>query len=185
MRRLALAIGVCLLVPAGVRAERLPIKTYSFAEGLSHNRVKKIFQDSHGFLWLCTFQGLSRFDGSQFTNYGAEQGLPFPSLNDIIEMPDGTYWIATNGGGMVRFRPNADVRPDNDDIAKSRFTSYTVGPDGVTNRVNVVHRDRAGGLWLGTDGGFFRQVESGTTPSFQPIALGLRDHPDLTVQVWS
>src|SRR5262245_56462418 len=185
MRRLALAIGVCLLVPAGVRAERLPIKTYSFAEGLSHNRVKKIFQDSHGFLWLCTFQGLSRFDGSQFTNYGAEQGLPFPSLNDIIEMPDGTYWIATNGGGMIRFRPNADVRPATDETNRFRFTSYNVGPEGVTNRVNVVFRARNGAMWLGTDGGLFQLEDKGIGPACRPLALSIRDHPDLTVQIWS
>jgi ligand-binding sensor domain-containing protein len=182
---LALAIGVCLLMPVSLRAERLPIKTYSFAEGLAHMRVKRIVQDSHGFLWFCTFEGLSRFDGSQFTNYGAEQGLPFPSLNDVMEMPDGTYWIASNGGGMIRFRPNTVVQPATDATLKSRFTSYDVGQEGATNRVNVVFRTRSGAVWLGTDGGLFQLEETGSGPVFRPFPLNVRGHPDLTMQIWS
>ena len=184
-RTMALAVAVSLLMPAGLRAELLPIKTYSFTEGLSHNRVKRIVQDSHGFVWICTFEGLSRFDGSRFTNYGTDQGLPFPSLNDMMEMPDGTYWIATNGGGMIRFRPIADVRPATDETVKSRFTSYAVSQEGATNRVNVIFRTRTGAMWLGTDGGLFQLEETGVGPVFRSLALGLPEHPDLTVQVWS
>ena len=44
-------------------AERLPIKTYTVADGLAHNEVNKIVRDSRGFLWFCTADGLSRFDG--------------------------------------------------------------------------------------------------------------------------
>ena len=57
---LILTMSVCLLMPCSVRAERLPIKTYTFAEGLSHNRVKRIVQDSHGFLWLRCFEHAPR-----------------------------------------------------------------------------------------------------------------------------
>jgi len=178
-------LTVSVLAPSSVRAERLPIKSYTSAEGLSHNRVKRIVQDSHGFVWFCTFEGLSRFDGSRFTNYGVDEGLPFPSINDVMEMPDGTYWVATNGGGMIRFRPNTDVRPVTGDSIKARFTSHAVGPDGVTNRVNLIFRSRTGAVWLGTDGGVFRLDETGSSPVFRPLALNLREHPDRTVQVWA
>ena len=52
-----------------VRAELLPVKTYTTADGLLRDEVYRIKQDSRGFLWFCTADGLSRFDGYGFTNY--------------------------------------------------------------------------------------------------------------------
>jgi ligand-binding sensor domain-containing protein len=57
------------------RAERLPLKYYTVADGLPSNIINRIFRDSRGFLWFCTNEGLSRFDGYTFTNFGA---LPCP-----------------------------------------------------------------------------------------------------------
>ena len=72
-------------------AERLPLKGYTVADGLAHNVVNKIFRDSRGFLWFGTNDGLSRFDGYTFTNYGTAEGLPHPTVNDILETPAGDY----------------------------------------------------------------------------------------------
>src|SRR5262245_9801068 len=150
-----LAVLMSMLASAGHgSAEQLPVKTYNTEAGLAHNRVKHIVQDSHNFLWFCTADGLSRFDGYQFTNYRVEEGLPGPSINDILEAGDGVYWIATNNVGVVLF-DLASTPPGKTDL-RSRFKAYQVSPEPVTNRVNVVYRDRAGTLWAGTDGGLFR-----------------------------
>src|SRR3989442_10237694 len=93
-----------LSVTLVTHAERLPLKTYTTAEGLPHNVINKIVRDSRGFLWFCTDEGLSRFDGYSFTNFGIEQGLPHASVNDLLETRGGEYWVATNGG-LVRFNP--------------------------------------------------------------------------------
>jgi ligand-binding sensor domain-containing protein len=94
--RLAL-LAALVLVPVGESAaERLPVKAYTTDNGLAHNRVKRIVQDSRGFVWFCTADGLSRFDGHQFTNYRVDEGLPAPSINDLVETTDGVYWVATN-----------------------------------------------------------------------------------------
>ena len=77
--------------PPEARAERLPIKTYTTADGLAHNQVKRIVRDSRGFLWFCTADGLSRFDGYAFTTFGVEQGLPHPVVNDLLETRGGEY----------------------------------------------------------------------------------------------
>jgi len=55
-------------------------------------------RDSRGFLWFCTQEGLSRFDGYSFTNYGVDQGLPHPTVNDFLETRNGELWVGTNGG---------------------------------------------------------------------------------------
>jgi len=70
-------VFAALLFACGdARAERLPIKSYTTADGMAHNAVNRIVRDSHGFLWFCTNDGLSRFDGYTFRNFGAGDGLP-------------------------------------------------------------------------------------------------------------
>ena len=63
-----------------------------------------------GFLWFCTVEGLSRFDGYKFTNYGVDQGLPNRQVNDFLETRSGEIWIATNGG-LVLFNPKGEPAP--------------------------------------------------------------------------
>ena len=58
------ALGLYLLASVSVHAERLPIKTYTTADGLAQNSVNRIVRDSRGFVWFCTDEGLSRFDGA-------------------------------------------------------------------------------------------------------------------------
>src|SRR5437762_5559051 len=79
-------------------AERLLLKTYTIADGLARNDVGCIKQDSHGFLWFCTGEGVSRFDGYGFINYGTNQGLSSRNTNDLIQTRKGDYFIATNDG---------------------------------------------------------------------------------------
>src|SRR6267143_3877940 len=98
-------LGVALCVCLTTRAERLPLKPYTTADGLPHNVINKIVRDSRGFLWFCTDDGLSRFDGYEFLNFGIEQGLPHPVVNDLLETREGEYWVATNGG-LCKFSPN-------------------------------------------------------------------------------
>src|SRR5258708_35712 len=75
-------------------AERLPIRVYTTADGLARDRIVRIVPDSRGYVWFCTTEGVSRFDGYGFVNYGTEQGLPGRIVNDFLEARDGTYWIA-------------------------------------------------------------------------------------------
>src|SRR2546426_440105 len=100
---LILVLAVLSRVPL-VRAELLPVKAYTTADGLAYNEVNKIVRDSRGFLWFCTADGLSRFDGYTFTNYGTDQGLPHANVTDLLETRSGEYWVATYGG-IVRFNP--------------------------------------------------------------------------------
>src|SRR5882672_12417830 len=105
-------VGTCLLAEffAGtpqISAQRLPLKSYTVAEGLPNNVINKIVRDSRGFLWFCTGEGLSRFDGYSFTNYGVDQGLPHTTVNDFLETRNGELWVATNGG-LARFNPKGE-----------------------------------------------------------------------------
>src|ERR1700719_3310026 len=89
---------VIATLAATTRSERLPIRAYTTADGLAHNHINCIRQDSRGFLWFCTDEGLTRFDGYQLSSFTTREGLPHPWINDLIERRDGTLWIASDGG---------------------------------------------------------------------------------------
>jgi ligand-binding sensor domain-containing protein len=95
---IACSMSVPLILVGNTMAERLPIKTYTTADGLARDQVNRIVQDSKGFIWFCTSEGLSRFDGYKFTNYGTESGLPGRDVYGFLEARDGSYWVATNRG---------------------------------------------------------------------------------------
>src|SRR5437588_6767948 len=113
LRLLFLAVccaGFCLSGSQPALGERLPLKPYTVAAGLPNNVINKIVRDSRGFLWFCTGEGLSRFDGYGFTNYGVDQGLPHSTVNDMLETRTGELWIGTNGG-LVLFDANGEASP--------------------------------------------------------------------------
>src|SRR5438132_11515839 len=102
-----LLLTILLLLAPLARAERLPLKAYTVADVLPNNVINKIVRDSRGFLWFCTSEGLSRFDGYSFTNFGVDQGLPHSTVNDFLETRSGELWVATNGG-LVLFNPTGE-----------------------------------------------------------------------------
>src|SRR5215469_15442953 len=91
-----LLVAWLLLECALAHAEQLPIKTYTTADGLAQDNVNRIVHDSRGFLWFCTVEGLSRFDGYRFTTYTPDQGLRQRVVTDFLETRKGSYWVATS-----------------------------------------------------------------------------------------
>src|SRR5262249_24844367 len=169
---------VALAVSIPIRAERLPIKTYTTADGLTHNRISKVIRDSRGFLWFCTGDGLSRFDGYTFTNYGTDQGLPNRAVTDFLETRKGEYWIATSAG-LVRFNPNAApehrVIYANETAARSRpmFSVIANDEDGSARSVTVLLENHDSAIWCGTDKGLYRLEEDQEHFALRPVDIGI------------
>jgi ligand-binding sensor domain-containing protein len=110
---------VLLVTVTAAHAERLPIRVYTVEDGLAHARVRRIVRDPRGFLWFCTIDGLSRFDGAEFVTYRTADGLPDPWVTDLLTTRDGAYWVATNGG-VARFDGTRRVAPDGRRPAEDR-----------------------------------------------------------------
>src|SRR5258708_9287152 len=87
---------VLAYVPAPGRADTWRIRAYTVAEGLAHDHVSRIYRDSQDFLWICTDEGLSRFDGRRFVNYTIAEGLPPIHVTDIIDTRRPDYSVATH-----------------------------------------------------------------------------------------
>ena len=177
VKRKSFAAGVLLALALFGRAERLPIRTYSTADGLPHNVINRIFRDSRGFLWFCTDEGLARFDGYSFISYGTEQGLPSSGVNDILETRAGEFWVATKGG-LVHFNPKGAP-------AGRTVKANEAGPDSPAMFITVLPEEKEslahsitaileasdGTLWCGTLNGLYR-LEAGSN-ALLPVDVGI------------
>src|SRR5215467_10297809 len=124
------------LVILSVRAtaQQASLRHYDVGDGLASSHVTCIFQDAKGYLWFGTWDGLSRFDGYQFVNYGSQDGLPHGAVDSVVQDPGGHLWVATNSG-IARFEdqrvtPGADRESGQGSLAKARFTSFSLAQPG-------------------------------------------------------
>ncbi|NMH60589.1 ligand-binding sensor domain-containing protein [Alteromonas ponticola] len=76
--------------------------SYNIEDGLSNSMVHNIAQDSDGYMWFGTEDGLNRFDGLNFTVYRYDptqvSSLAGNSINQVYLAPDNSLWIATRNG---------------------------------------------------------------------------------------
>lgn len=125
-----------------IRFERL-----STEAGLSQSNVLCILQDSRGFMWFGTRDGLNKYDGHDFTIYKNDPENPNTISNDeimdIVEDSEGNLWIATYGGGLNKF-----------DWKKEQFVHYRGDTRKVsaipTDYIHSLFIDHSGTLWVGT-----------------------------------
>ena len=146
----AYAQGGDLSAPAGLEPA-LRFAHLTTEDGLAHNRVETIFQDSQGFMWFGTQEGLSRYDGYHFTTYQYDPDNPNSLqgniINDIIEDDQGQLWIS-GGGGVTLFDPRQE-----------RFTPL---PLDRSRPVRALVRAGNGLVWLGTAGGELIRLDPAT-----------------------
>jgi len=88
-----------LVISLYTSAQQVNFIKYTVYDGLVSNPVRCIFQDSKGFIWIGTFEGLSRYDGYKFTNYTTANGLSHNFVNFIMET-NGKLLIAENNGAI-------------------------------------------------------------------------------------
>lgn len=99
MKRLQTSILLSLLYLPLCAQTYLPIEHLSTKDGLSYRDVKAIYQDSIGFLWFGTTQGLNRYDGVEFVTYshieGDSNSLPDDHISWIFGDKQGNLLIET------------------------------------------------------------------------------------------
>ncbi len=118
-------------------------------QGLSQSNVLSILQDSQGYMWFGTENGLNRYNGYEFDHFKRERGNPDALANDFIfdvaEDADGNLWIATNGGGLAMLDRESGA------FVSYRHDASDAGSIG-SNVVRRVHIGDDGSIWAGTRG---------------------------------
>jgi len=101
-----------IIVPAAAgtfsSGNNFVIEFWQTSEGLPEHSITAVVQTSDGYLWLGTFGGLVRFDGSKFTSFTPAQfpALPSPSIVNLYSEKSGRFWISTTRGLISRLGNN-------------------------------------------------------------------------------
>ncbi len=99
------------LFSVGVRAQELRMQALTVADGLSQGFVYCLFQDSRGFIWIGTFNGLNRYDGYQIKRFDPDNTIPWSLkanyIHCITEDRHGLLWLGTDKGPVV-FDPHSE-----------------------------------------------------------------------------
>ncbi|MFS4467465.1 two-component regulator propeller domain-containing protein [Maribacter sp. 2210JD10-5] len=127
--------------------ENPKFKSYTIFDGLPSTSVTGIAQDIRGFMWFATRDGLSRFNGLDFTNYYRQEGdslsLSHNQIQVVFVDSRGSLWVGTKNGL-------------NQYIEGTGFKRYFAEKNdkGIAgNGVLSIREDREGKIWLGTNNG--------------------------------
>ena len=132
--------------------------------GLSYDSVREIFQDSRGYIWIGTYKGLSRYDGTRFKNYDrGDFGVTSDFINVIREDLDGNLWIGTDNGVVVY---------DYTEDVFSRLADMVPGQDNVPDdRIFAIERNSAGVMWISSrDRGLYSYVPQSRQLCHHPMS---------------
>jgi two-component system sensor histidine kinase ChiS len=144
-----------LAIPLSVQAQEFPTRFehISIEQGLSQVTVYCILQDSRGFMWFGTEDGLNRYNGYTFAVYKRDpqdpHSLSTNTIRSIYEDSSGRLWVGTDGGGLDEF-----------DRTTQQFIHHRHDPNDPNslshNTVTAIQEDAAGMLWIGTNDGLNR-----------------------------
>ena len=153
---------VLLLVAAGMAAQPV-VRHYGTADGLSHQRIRDIVQDSAGYLWFATWTGVDRFDGYEFRNF---RSFPSDSVkldNNRIERlapcPGGDMAVETYSGRRYRLDPRHGTFCIDDKCTDKAFgnrrPTYSLRAELADYPAESLQKyvDRDGNLWIARNGG--------------------------------
>ena len=98
-------VGITVLTPINklsyAQSKNLIFNNINIEQGISQSTIEDIFQDSEGYIWLGTNDGLNRYNGYEFKNYNYEEyqnSISHNGITDITEDKYGNIWVNTVSG---------------------------------------------------------------------------------------
>ena len=154
-------IALLILVPRAGHAldparaiTQYAVQTWFAKDGLPQNSVHAIFEDSDGYLWFGTEEGLTRFDGAHFTTFNQANGsLHHNYVVGLSPALDGGFWIGSLNGGLAHYKGGT-------------FTQRGQELGIANNAVRPAFEDGHGGLWVGTVGGGLVLLQKGHAKAY-------------------
>jgi ligand-binding sensor domain-containing protein len=145
-----LMLLVVLQVSFKIAAQPLEFKTvqYDEAAGLSSRSIQCLLQDSRGFLWMGTADGLNRYDGYNFTVFKKKRNDRFSigsnHITRLAEDRDHTLWVGLYRGGISHYEP-----------ANGKFITYPLPVDSgdpySAPAITMLYTDSSQFVWVGVE----------------------------------
>lgn len=153
-----LVVSVLLLffdLAEGKNQDNYSFTNISIKEGLSNNHVTCVLEDSRGFLWFATSEGLNRWDGFQLKLFRNDpvnkNSLPGNFILYLEEDSSGNLWIGTNQDGLSKY-----------DLSTEQFHNYEPQPGDETSIpgsvVRSIYTDTQHNVWIGTNNGLAKYL---------------------------
>ena len=150
-------------------------KHLGLEQGLSQNSVLCILQDSTGFIWIGTKDGLNRYDGISFRTFKYKNskdincGLGNNVINSMCEDHTGNIWVGTDAGIYI-------YHPETESFSHLKIKSNK--GEYITQPVNQITADKNGNLWIAVEfqGMFFFDFKNQTLTQ-HPISVNKDDSP--------
>lgn len=149
------------LTGLSVAKPSIAFKKYTVKDGLSHNYVRGILQDSEGFIWIATEDGLNKFNSYTFQVYkyipGDSSSITNHPIMALEEDRDHNVWIGTWGGGIYIYNRKLDNFSRIQNIGE-KSKNNSLG----SNYIFDLFRDSKGRMWAGTSGGGIMLINQDT-----------------------
>jgi len=120
-------------------------------DGLPRNQVNYIMQDSRGYVWFCTSDGVSRFDGHAFRNYGEGAGLPSRAAYKMVETRYRECFVMLSDG-LYLFDPLASCQSP----PRRPFSEFRIPGLAPQQSVDALCVTRSSVVWCGADKDLYR-----------------------------
>ncbi len=122
--------------------QTFPFREYTSDDGLPQIQVTNVVQDSRGFLWIPTRNGLARFDGHTFISYLRKDGLPSNLVTSVTEDRAGIIWAVTVNG-LARFNGKSFVGyPLPDSLGVKQIGMGCIGRDTASFFLSAAFNSR-------------------------------------------
>jgi ligand-binding sensor domain-containing protein len=142
---LVYALSLCNLI---IDAQEFTVKSLTVQAGLAHNQIRSMTRDSAGFLWLATWDGLSRFDGYSFKNYyhvpDDSTSLSYFSISQLKVDACNNLWLLNDFRSVQKYDRNRDNFSLVNDILGVKLDNVAmidIGPDKsliILNNDNLI-----------------------------------------------
>ncbi|HEX4824743.1 MAG TPA: two-component regulator propeller domain-containing protein [Candidatus Polarisedimenticolaceae bacterium] len=162
-------LALAFSIAGAAHAETLPLRVYDVPEGLSNSRITAILQARRGDLWVATWDGISRFDGYEFTNFNTHDGLPGSLVSAIAEDRGGGLWFGTFNSGLARLIDDPAKRA----APGKKFATYHVAAADGADSIGAVAVDAKNRLWCATRAGIYRADLDAGEPVFVAVLPGV------------
>lgn len=155
---------LCMMTVMGTAdAKQYNVINYRREQGFAATTAYSIYQDSKGYLWIGTENGLMRFNGHDFKIYTTRDGLPDNEILHITEDKQGRLWLLPFTNAVCYMQHGIIYHAGNNALLKSLH---------FKERPEIIHIDRAQNVWISSAYTLFRIGSDSKTEQFTRGDIG-------------